>query len=339
MRASISILICTRNGAGTLPDTLASLAATTVPPHASLELVVVDNGSTDETARIVRETQMPFPVRYVFEERPGLSNARNTGLSAARHEILLWTDDDVLVPHDWIGPMTTPIADGAADVVAGGVRLAPHLQRPWMEPWQAALFASTTRLEGETLTDAVGANMAFGRHVLDDVHEFDPELKYSEESHFVERLFHLGYRIAPAFDVEVEHHFAPSRLTHASLASAMQRLGRTQAYLHYHWRHRDGVFRQSPLRTWLRIALLRTKYALKARTARQIAPNDEGMAAWESYYIREIAYLRQSLIEGQRPRRYPAKHAPRPTDACSPLPSNNTPPRPNKTEDRRQPAS
>lgn len=313
MHPSISILICTRNGAGTLPQTFASLAATAVPPHSDIELVVVDNGSTDDTPRLVTQAQMPFPIRYVYEERAGLSNARNTALSVAQHDILLWTDDDVLVPPDWIAPMTTPIADGSADVVAGGVCLAPSLQRPWMTPWQAALFASTNRLRGKPLMDAVGANMAFGRHVLVDVDEFDPELHYSEESHFVERLFHLGYRIVPALDIKVEHHFDPSRLTHAAFGSAMQRLGRAQAYLHYHWRHRESIFRESAARTWLRIGLLQAKHTVKRLLFPRFSPEDEGMDDWESFYVREIAYLKQGLIERRRPRQYPKRHAPRRT--------------------------
>jgi glycosyltransferase involved in cell wall biosynthesis len=289
-----------------------------------VELIVVDNNSTDDTPSIVKQAKLPFPVRYVFEGRTGTSNARNAGLAAARHNILLWTDDDILVPRDWIGPMTTPIAAGTTDIVAGGVRLAPHLQRPWMKPWQASLFASTARLQEGPLMDAVGANMAFGRHVLAAVNEFDPEATYCEESHFIERLYRLGYRITPAFDAEVEHHFDPSRLTHASFVTAMQRLGRAQAYLHYHWRHHDGVFRESSARTRGRIALLRAKYALKQMIHSRISADEEGMETWESYYVRTIAYLRQSLIERRRPRRYSVKHGAR-RDDSSGSPSTTVP--------------
>jgi len=315
MDSSVSIIICTRNRADVLQRTLESIAQTEVPPQTILELIVVDNDSTDATRRVVEQTHLPFPVKYAFEAQRGTAHARNRALAVAQHDVLLWTDDDVLVPHEWIQPMIAPILQGRGDVVAGGVRLAPHLRKAWLEPWHQSLFASTEfRLNEESLSDAVGANMAFGRHVLVDVPEFDPELGaggvgYCEESHFVERLARLGYRVVPAFHVEVEHHFDPKRLDRPSFASQLQRLGRSQAYIHYHWRHEnEAVFGKSPARTWGRIVFLEAK--LFAKRLWHAPLPKEGMQAWEGYYLQRIAYLRQSLIERRRPRRYD-KYAPR----------------------------
>ena len=94
--ATITLLICTRNRAESLRQTLASIARCDVPADAPVELLVVDNGSSDETRRVVETAELPrMEVRYVFESKPGLSNSRNAGLAAARGEILLCTDDDV----------------------------------------------------------------------------------------------------------------------------------------------------------------------------------------------------------------------------------------------------
>ena len=308
MLPSVSLLICTRNRARALRHTLDSIAETHCPPVSAIELIVVDNGSTDDTQSVVAGASLPFPVRYVVEPRPGAANARNAALAAARHDILLWTDDDIRVPHDWVGPMMAPIVNGDAQIVAGGVRLAPHLRRSWMEPWHESLLASTEfRFTDRPLQDVVGANMAFARSVLEDVPAFDPELGpgalgLSEESHFVGRLCRQGYRIAPALEIEVEHHFHPSRLTRQSMASALRGLGRSQAYIHYHWRQDDPLFEESALHTRLRIAALESKYALNRLLRGPNGP--EGMEAWESFYVRRLAYLRQSLIERRRPRRY-----------------------------------
>lgn len=308
MLPSVSLLICTRNRAQALGRTLASIATTHCPPVAAIELVVVDNGSTDNTQSVVEEACLPFPVRYVVEPRPGAAHARNTAMATARHDMLLWTDDDTRVPRDWIGPMIAPMMNGDAHIVAGGVRLAPHLRRPWMAPWHESLLASTEfRFDSRPLRDVVGANMAFARSVLQDVPGFDPELGpgalgLSEESHFVKRLCQLGYRIAPALDVTVEHHFHPSRLTHRSMVSALRGLGRSQAYIQYHWWQDDPIFEESTTRTRLRISTLEAKYALRRVLRGSSAP--EGMDTWESFYVRRLAYLRQSLIERRRPRRY-----------------------------------
>lgn len=321
MSPSVSILICTRNRADHLQATLNSLRNTHIPPLSALELIVVDNGSTDHTRKVVEAADLSFPVRYVREQRPGAANARNRALSAAQYDILLWTDDDIRVPVHWIGPMIAPIAENRADVVAGGVQLAPHLKRDWMAGWHYTLLASTSYYPWEeTLHDAVGANMAFGAHVLEKVPEFDPELGpgrlgLCEESHFVERAAHHGYRVHPEPDVKVEHHFDPDRLTTPSLENALQGLGRSQAYLRYHWRHDDPVTHESALQTWLRIVMLRAKGALKGLLHRSRA-DGEALPTWRSYYVRQEAYLRQSLIERRRPQKYDRLAArPRPSTA------------------------
>ena len=328
MLPSVSIIICTRNRAQHLEQTLASICTTRIPPLADLELIVVDNGSSDDTSAVVKGVQADFPVRLVTESTPGLTHARNAALAAARHDILLWVDDDVRVPNDWISPMIAPLAAGEASIVAGGVTIAPHLRRDWMEPWHCSLLAATAhRLDPTHPQDAVGANMAFLRSVTTDVPSFDRNLGAGrlgscEESHFFERLIRAGHRIAPAFHVQVEHHFDAARLRHASFVSALEGLGRSQAYLQYHWRHTSVPFEESSFRTRLRLWALTVKY--KLRRLLRGSPPDEGMPTWESYYVRHRAYLRQSLIERTRPRRY-SKYGDRPLNDDS-TPDASSPP-------------
>ena len=81
MTASVSIIVCTRDRAESLRRTLDSLSACEPPADLSVELVVVDNGSTDHTPQIVEKaTFHGLPVRRVYESAPGLSRARNAGL-------------------------------------------------------------------------------------------------------------------------------------------------------------------------------------------------------------------------------------------------------------------
>ena len=80
--AIATIIICTRNRASSLSGTLESVVADS--STVARELIVVDNGSTDDTAAVVeRLDSASFPVKLIREATPGLSNARNRGIALA----------------------------------------------------------------------------------------------------------------------------------------------------------------------------------------------------------------------------------------------------------------
>src|SRR5213079_2603559 len=83
----ISVVVCTYNGASTIRDTLEALRDLDYP---SFEVIVVNDGSTDETPQIASN----YPYRIINEENQGLSRARNTGIAAATGEIVAFIDDD-----------------------------------------------------------------------------------------------------------------------------------------------------------------------------------------------------------------------------------------------------
>jgi glycosyltransferase involved in cell wall biosynthesis len=238
-----SIIICTYNRADILRETLASLASLEVPADLPCELIIVDNDSTDHTQSVVRSSnQFSMPVRYIREQRSGQSHARNTGMRSANGSIILFTDDDVRPPHDWIGQMCGPILAGTADAVAGGVAMAPHLKRPWMSRLHREWLASTEDFSANDRIEMVGANMAFSRGVLESVSGFDVELGpgalgYGDDTLFSLQLRAAGFRVLPAWDVKVEHHFQVSRLSRSAFFEAAKKRGRTAAYLQHHWEH------------------------------------------------------------------------------------------------------
>lgn len=98
----VSVIICTRNRSRQLANVLRTFEAMTPPVDATYELLVVDNGSTDDTAQVIAEFSDRLPIRRIFEPTPGLSNARNAGVREAAGEYICWTDDDVEVDPEWI---------------------------------------------------------------------------------------------------------------------------------------------------------------------------------------------------------------------------------------------
>jgi len=298
-----SILIVTRNRVADLKLTLEAMKGIIVPDGFTAELLVIDNGSSDETREVVESCKIPrLNVRYVFEGKPGLSQGRNRGLVEAKGDILLFTDDDVRPPERWLAGMCEPILEDRAEAVAGGVRIAPSLLRPWMSPMHRSWLASSEWLDSETPRNMVGANMVFSRKVLKHVPSFDVELGAGalgsgEESLFGSQLITAGYRIANGLDLCMEHHFQVDRLKRESWLSAAKVLGKSHAYRGHHWEHWGLRFGLS------RLLLASCKLsAWRRRNARKIQA--EGCDEIELNLVYQQALVQYHLEVHQKPRKY-----------------------------------
>lgn len=301
----VSIAICTYNHRESLRLTLDALGRVRVPEGLRCELVVIDNASTDGTAELVRGYRLDnrLPAAYLYEPRQGQSFARNAGLAAARGRFIMFTDDDVRPPADWIGGMCAPLLSGSAHAVAGGVRIAPHLARPWMGWRQKAWLASTDDIDAGEPARMVGASMAFSREVLAKVPAFDTELGpgaagFYDETLFSFQLREAGFRIAPAFGAAVEHHFDESRLLRASFLDSARKMGRSTAYVAHHWKHEEVR------RPRVELALARLRLAKWRRQRRDECGGPEGMHEWEMVLLEKFYFLRHYLAERKRPRNY-----------------------------------
>ncbi len=98
----VTVAICPSYRASLLRATLDLLTRSTSARDFTWEVVVVDNGCTDDTPSVLGIYRQQLPLRPCVEPRPGLSHARNRAIAAAAGEYMLWTDDDVLVHPEWI---------------------------------------------------------------------------------------------------------------------------------------------------------------------------------------------------------------------------------------------
>lgn len=298
-----SILIVTRNRAADLKETLAAMLSVRIPAGADVELVVVDNGSTDETARVV-ETHVDhrLSIKYILEPKAGKSNGLNRGIAGSTGEMVLFTDDDVRPPPEWLEAMCEPIFNGTADVIAGGMKLAPHLLRPWMAPLHRAWLASSEWLTPGAPESLVGANMAVSKEVFKRVPGFDPELGpgalgFGEDGLFFSQLQVAGYRFTDRLDVCLEHHLDPARLTRRVWLETADKQGYSHAYRGHHWEHWGCRFGH--------LKVLRARMELSAWRARhQDMIWQEGVSETELGLVNRLAMLRGHLKESRRERNF-----------------------------------
>lgn len=113
-----SVIVCSRNGASTLRACLEALGRQTYPHH---EVLLIDDGSTDDTPEIARSFAF---VRYHRQNHGGLSAARNYGMKLAAGELLAYTDDDCIPDEDWLEHLSSAF-DAPEWVAAGGPNIPP----------------------------------------------------------------------------------------------------------------------------------------------------------------------------------------------------------------------
>src|SRR5438045_2872485 len=101
-RPRISVVIPTFNRAALLKDSLASLAMQSLPPS-QYEVVVIDDGSIDDTAAVCRRFSSAMRLQYFRIENSGISAAKNLGLFAASGDLLLFFDDDDVADGNMLG--------------------------------------------------------------------------------------------------------------------------------------------------------------------------------------------------------------------------------------------
>ncbi len=147
MNPSLSIVIPAFDEATRIGDTLRQILAYLSQRNLSAELIVVDDGSRDTTARVADEVFAEFPdlpakvVRY--EENRGKGFAVRTGLSEARADIALFSDADLSTPISELPKLIDPITRGEFDVTFGSRALDRSLigtHQPWRREQGGKVF-------------------------------------------------------------------------------------------------------------------------------------------------------------------------------------------------------
>nr|WP_238342384.1 bifunctional polysaccharide deacetylase/glycosyltransferase family 2 protein [Actinopolymorpha rutila] len=170
----VSVVVPAYNEAAGIAATVGSLVRTTYP--GPVEVIVVDDGSTDDTALIARDLDLPG-VTVLSQANAGKPAALNTGIAYARHEILVLVDGDTVFQPDTIGRLVAPFANPTVGAVSGNTKVgnAGGILGRWQHIEYVIGFNLDRRMFDvlECMPTVPGAIGAFRRQALADA--ADPE--------------------------------------------------------------------------------------------------------------------------------------------------------------------
>ncbi len=205
---TFSIIVCTRNGRSRIGGCLAAIDRS-YTTYRTYETLVIDDGSTDQTADYVQEN---FPwVRLIRLAPGGLSAARNAGAAAATGEILAFTDDDCEPDHEWLTRIA-PLFHSGKYAAVGGPNLPPP-PRDWEQAVVGAApgAPSHVMLDDEEAEHLPGCNLVVTRAAFEAIGGFDPQFHTAgDDVDFCWRLRDAGFRLGFAPGAFVWHWRRPT---------------------------------------------------------------------------------------------------------------------------------
>jgi glycosyltransferase involved in cell wall biosynthesis len=193
----IAIIICTWNRPETLRATLNSLNDQQALDGTKIEVIVVDNNSTDNTKKVVEDALINWrfgTLRYLFEPRQGKQFALNSGIAFSTCDVLAFTDDDIIFEPNWISGIARIFSDPAVDLVGGKTLIGwPEMGQPvWYHPSMSAILGgvdlgNTQCAPAPPEYAPAGGNMVARRNLFQRIGCFS-------ESHFRHMDFEYGMR-------------------------------------------------------------------------------------------------------------------------------------------------
>jgi len=237
----LTVFIATHNGAATLPRVLASYTQL-LRPKGGWKVVIIDNGSDDDSAHIARLFVDRLPLVCVSEPRRGKNRALNAGLRELEGDLAVFSDDDSLPDPDWLRQLRNAADRHPEYMVFGGCISPIWCARPddWILEWvrMAPVFSVTDATWEEGPCDPTrvwGANMAIGAEPFLKGYRFDERLGPNGSATYAmggETEFALRLTITEQLkcwyckDARVRHMILPQKMTRAWILKRAFHLGR-----------------------------------------------------------------------------------------------------------------
>lgn len=319
MSLRISVIVPVYNDGSGLRETVQSLLEQRYPAE-QYEVIIVDNGSTDDTVEVARglcASTSPV-VRLALETEVQSSYAaRNVGIRSARGEILCFIDADMTAPPDYLQVVDTEMA---GDVAYLGCRVELYVQQnTWAARYNSVFgFPVADYLRRHFF--APTCCLSIRRAIVDDIGGFDPRLESGGDWEFGTRVHAAGYRQAYTDAITLLH---PARSSFAALLRKSSRTARGLAQLHFYYPERYareaarflGWRSYAPLPPWS----IRTRYARNGQEISLVGALAVSVGSLPIRWMRPLAYLRESF----RLRRDSSRHGTQAVNGSGRLPAEH----------------
>jgi glycosyltransferase involved in cell wall biosynthesis len=229
----ISVIVCSYNGSATIRDTMEGLLKLDYP---RFEIIVVNDGSTDHTAEIVKK----YPVKLVTTRNCGLSSARNTGMYTAQGEILAYIDDDAYPDPHWLQYLAYAYASSGHSAT-GGPNIIPAEDGPTAICVANAPGGPVHVLSTDEIAEHIpGCNFSVSRSVLMKIGGFDPVFRSAgDDVDVCWRIQNEGHTIGFHPSALVWHH---RRNSLKAYWKQQQGYGKAEALLEDKWPEKYNGF-------------------------------------------------------------------------------------------------
>ena len=246
MSPRISAIIATRNRASYLRKAVESLVHQTLDPDL-YEIIVVDNGSQDNTKQVVEEFAFVPNLHYFFEPVPGCSRARNTGWRNAQGQIIAFMDDDAIAHPEWLARYIEAFDHYGASVgsIGGKVELIWEVPKPdWLSTRLLGILSVYHYSDAMVVLDTDQwlsiCNLAYPIEVLkkanglrEDLGRQGNNLRAGAENFLRQQTDEWGLITVYHPDILVQHHIPLSRLTKKWFKNAAFWQGKSDAIMLY----------------------------------------------------------------------------------------------------------
>jgi glycosyltransferase involved in cell wall biosynthesis len=209
---TITFIVCTRNRASILPMALNAIAAEASAHPSEIDLVIVDDGSSDNTRSVLAAWAECASLQVSIVELPrrGLAAARNAGMAAAKGRLLAFTDDDCVLAPGYMRDLRGHYGKDAEAVIRGGrVELGDPKDLPFTVKTSDTRVRMRPGMHPGTVV--LGCNMVIPRIVADVVGTFDERFgagtrfKAGEDADYVYRAHLMGIAVEYVPDMAVRH--------------------------------------------------------------------------------------------------------------------------------------